>query len=169
MERQYEVYHSLMRNAQIYIGNESSAEGRSESDWRDYKADPLLDIVRATDEVEAVRLVAIEERIPECNLYAIEHVLNLKTSINQTGNLYPEMFEIAGKGNGQECMLEIWLSGACICNLVITDGACHKSELLGLQDSMDQEIDIFEGKEPKFRDTGAEMEGEERGEDGLDK
>lgn len=179
MVRQYEVYHSLMRNAQIYVGNGAPTEKKNESDWRDYKADPLLDIVLATDVMEAVSLVAIAERIPECNLYAIEHVLNQKTSIIQTGKLYPEMFEIAGKGNGRGCMLEVWLPGDCICNFVITIGDCQsissegafcKRKLLRLRNDINHEINIYldtdgriegEGDEENLQiDTGLEEENE---------
>lgn len=120
MERQFEVYHSFMRDAQIYIGDGTS-EKWNESDWKDFKADPLMDIVWAEDENEAVKLVAVNEGIPEHNLYAIEHVLNLHTPLFKVGNLHPEKLEIKGTRNGHRCTMEVWLSGERICSLLIAD------------------------------------------------
>jgi sulfur transfer complex TusBCD TusB component (DsrH family) len=78
MKRQYEVYHTLLRDAQIYTGDCSSDEinnHNNNENWRDYKGDPLMDIIFAEDEIDAINQVAAEENIHPNNLYAIKHTI----------------------------------------------------------------------------------------------
>lgn len=84
--REYEVYHRLMRDAQVYAGD-SLGDGvdlngeECQDNWRDFSGDPIVDVVFAKSECEAVELVAKDTGYHESNLYAVEHVVDVVFSV----------------------------------------------------------------------------------------
>ena len=57
---EYEVYHRLMRDAQVYIGDSLSDDidlndEKHQGDWRDFPGDPIVDVVFARSEYEAIK------------------------------------------------------------------------------------------------------------------
>lgn len=81
MKKEYEVYHKNMRDAQIYRGNADKPDMIFDTDnWEDFWVDPLLDIVWADDEIEAVKIVAKWKGIHESNLYATQHIASAAAS-----------------------------------------------------------------------------------------
>lgn len=78
--REYEVYHRLMRDAQVYTADSLCKElNPYDGDhWADFKGEPLIDIVYAASENEAVKIIEKDTGYHESNLYAIEHVVDAK-------------------------------------------------------------------------------------------
>lgn len=79
--REYEVYHRLMRDAQVYAGDSLRGDvdlndEECQSNWRDFPADPIVDVIFAKSEYEAVEKAAEDTGYHESNLYAIEHVVD---------------------------------------------------------------------------------------------
>ena len=78
MMKEYAVYHKNMRDAQIYTDwNDNEDMTYDSAGWRDFTGDPLLDIVSAKDEYEAVDMVAEKEGIHKSNLYAEQHIASM--------------------------------------------------------------------------------------------
>lgn len=81
MLKEYEVHTHRMRDAQIYV-NPTPEDGDYDDGWRDVdELNPILDIVFAKNEDEAVNMVAKEMEVHEDNLYAVQHVVS--ASCNQ--------------------------------------------------------------------------------------
>lgn len=96
--KQYEVYHRLMRDAQVYSGYSLSDDidlydAEHESNWVDFSGDPLIDVVDAEDEYEATAKVARETGYHDGNLYAKEHVVGATGTVTVFGKEYPFRME----------------------------------------------------------------------------
>ena len=85
--KEYEVYYIMMRDAQVYTGSAADYENMPEEEreklWKDIDQDMLVDIVFATDENDAVRVVAENEGCNPDALYAMEHLVE---SVNNWDN-----------------------------------------------------------------------------------
>lgn len=98
MKQQYMVFHRLMRDAQIYVGD-SLSDGinlygeKYEKNWIDFQCDPLLDIVVAEDEAEAVSIVGKDRDIHENNMYASPVRLNVSGAFLGSKEEYSFNFE----------------------------------------------------------------------------
>ena len=76
--KEYAVYHKNMRDAQIYTNRGDNEDMTYDSaGWRDFTGDPLIDIVSAENEYEAVDIVAEKEGIHKSNLYAEQHIASM--------------------------------------------------------------------------------------------
>ncbi len=96
--KQYEVYHCLMRDAQVYSGDSLSDsidlyDEEHKSNWWDFSRDPLIDVVDAEDEYEATAKVANETGYHDSNLYAKEHIVSTTGMVKVFGKDYPFRME----------------------------------------------------------------------------
>lgn len=96
--KQYEVYHRLMRDAQVYSGDSLSDsidpyDEDHESNWVDFSGDPLIDVVDAEDEYEATAKVANETGYHDGNLYAKEHIVSATGKVTVFGKEHPFRME----------------------------------------------------------------------------
>lgn len=107
--REYEVYHRLMRNAQVYTEDSSRdyidlEDEEHDWNWRDFEEDPLVDIVYAESEDEAVKIVEKDTGYHESNLYVMEHVVDVKTKVSNGKSL---RFEASCYNDGILCGIEV--------------------------------------------------------------
>lgn len=96
--KQYEVYHRLMRDAQVYSGDSLSDDidpydEDHENNWVDFSGDPLIDVVDAEDEYEATAKVANETGYHDSNLYAKEHIVSAAGKVTVFGKEHPFRME----------------------------------------------------------------------------
>ena len=96
--KQYEVYHRLMRDAQVYSGDSLSDsidiyDEEHEDNWVDFSGDPLIDVVDAEDEYEATAKVANETGYHNGNLYAKEHIVSAAGKVTIFGKEHPFRME----------------------------------------------------------------------------
>lgn len=96
--KQYEVYHRLMRDAQVYSGDSLSDsidiyDEEHEDNWVDFSGDPLIDVVDAEDEYEATAKVANETGYHNGNLYAKEHIVSADGKVTIFGKEHPFRME----------------------------------------------------------------------------
>lgn len=78
MLKEYEVHHLNMRDAQIFHGDpkDIDKEGLGKG-FCDFYDEPIIDIVFAKDEDDAVKKVSEDTDIHPDNLYAVEHVTSM--------------------------------------------------------------------------------------------
>lgn len=79
--REYEVYHRLMRNAQVYVGDSLGRDvdlydEEHRKNWLDFLGDPIVDVIFAESEFDAVKKISEDTGYHESNLYAVEHVVD---------------------------------------------------------------------------------------------
>lgn len=96
--KQYEVYHSNIRDAQVYKGDPLSDsvdiyDEAHEYDWVDFSKDPLIDVVDAEDEYDATAKVAQQTGYHVGNLYAVEHIVSATGYIEEFRKEYPFRME----------------------------------------------------------------------------
>lgn len=76
--REYEVHHLNMRDAQIFHGDPKDIDNSNlEKGFCDFYDEPIIDIVFAKDEDDAVKKVSEDTDIHPDNLYAVEHVTSM--------------------------------------------------------------------------------------------
>lgn len=133
---EYEVYHRLMRDAQVYIGDSLSDDidlndEKHQGDWRDFPGDPIVDVVFARSEYEAIKEVAEETGYHESNLYAVEHVVDAKVSTTGIGS---DTDSLNGRGrNGRSTEFRI------------TGTSYDDGRLSGIEVTMPAKVRVFLG------------------------
>lgn len=100
MKQQYMVFHRLMRDAQIYAedsrgdGFDPHDEG-NEKKWKDFQQDPLMEIIFAKSEEEAVAKVGKAYGIHVSNMYAKPVRLSVGAVLQIPGSKHRFHFEAA--------------------------------------------------------------------------
>lgn len=112
MKRTYEVFHRLMRDAQVYTGDSLSDDidlydEEHEKNWQDFKRDPLVDVVLAENAFDAVSAVETETGYHASNLYAVEHITSARGEIKVLNKRVPFRFEASTYDDGQLCGIEV--------------------------------------------------------------
>lgn len=128
---EYEVYHRLMRDAQVYMAevpndNIELNDEKYECNWVDFKGDPIIDIVFAESEDEAVKKVEEDTGYHQSNLYAIEHVVDAKMVTPDGKHM---RFEASCYDDGKLCGIRVQMPDGKIV-LICNDSSDRRNKIV---------------------------------------
>lgn len=113
---EYEVYATKMRDAQI-----CKKEDDTDDDWMDYANDPLLDIIYAANEDDAVQQIADSMEIEKDVLCALQHIVSVDVPIEHDGKATSKRFEAVSFKEDKKAGIEISFDNEKIMSVYIQD------------------------------------------------
>lgn len=119
---QYNVFHRWMRDAQIYTGDSDAEDVHADKNhdhWKDFESEPLIDVVDAEDEYEAVQKVAQATGCHISNLYAEEHVVSAAGEITVGDDYHAFRIEASRFDDGDLTGIAVTLPDARVMHIAL--------------------------------------------------
>lgn len=119
---QYNVFHRWMRDAQIYTGDSDAEDVHADKNhdhWKDFESEPLIDVVDAEDEYEAVQKVAQATGCHISNLYAEEHVVSAAGEITVGDDYHAFRIEASRFDDGDLTGIAVTLPDARVVHIAL--------------------------------------------------
>ena len=140
--KRLEVKHLYMRDARVYtLNTEQNPPVLDDNGWVDFSDEPIVDIIAAENENEAVKLVSQSTGYHESNLIAEEHIVSARGLVKG----HPFRFEASSYDDGEKVGINILLPDQTEA-LVAFDPKLMKLKLyrrnLDLDSEYTEEIDL---------------------------
>ena len=113
---EYEVYAAKMRDAQI-----CTKEDDTDDDWVDYVNDPLLDVIYAANEDDAIQQIADSMGMEKAVLYALQHIVGVDIPVEHDGKTTNKRFEAVSFKEDKKAGIKISLDNEQIMSVYIQD------------------------------------------------